>query len=218
MFATDGRAQRGPPMRARWTLDRSSGRLVETILDERARISGGSTAPSRGVPTVTVTPRTRRLCIYRAGRQARPDGAVRGRPLRPRARHARAGLRPGQFAVAEDEGCILSYVYDAGRDRSDVVDLDAGDFGGIRSRPSVCPSASPTASTAAGRPTAPPSRRSPNRTAPEIPAAPISSRDRGPARLGLRRLCALLTTGRGGSPCGGCPYRAGRPGWRSGSP
>jgi carotenoid cleavage dioxygenase-like enzyme len=29
----------------------------------------------------------------------------------------------------EDEGWILSYVYDAGRDRSDVVILDARDFG-----------------------------------------------------------------------------------------
>ena len=36
--------------------------------------------------------------------------------------------RPG--AVAEDDGWILSYVYDAGRDRSDVVILDARDFGG----------------------------------------------------------------------------------------
>jgi carotenoid cleavage dioxygenase-like enzyme len=36
--------------------------------------------------------------------------------------------RPG--AVAEDDGWILSYVYDAGRDQSDVVILDARDFGG----------------------------------------------------------------------------------------
>ena len=32
--------------------------------------------------------------------------------------------------MAEDDGWILSYVYDAGRDRSDVVILDARDFGG----------------------------------------------------------------------------------------
>jgi carotenoid cleavage dioxygenase-like enzyme len=38
--------------------------------------------------------------------------------------------RPDADAVAEDEGWILSYVYDAGRDRSDVVILDARDFGG----------------------------------------------------------------------------------------
>jgi carotenoid cleavage dioxygenase-like enzyme len=35
--------------------------------------------------------------------------------------------RPG--AVAEDDGWVLAYVYDAGTDRSDVVVLDAQDFG-----------------------------------------------------------------------------------------
>lgn len=36
--------------------------------------------------------------------------------------------RPG--AVAEDDGWIMSYVYDGNRNLSDVVILDAQDFGG----------------------------------------------------------------------------------------
>lgn len=40
--------------------------------------------------------------------------------------------KPG--ATAEDEGWVLSYVYDPERDLSDVVILDAQDFAGSRSR------------------------------------------------------------------------------------
>ena len=118
-----------------WPAGRSTGRAAGSSSrssTSAARSSHGSTAPSRGVPTVTVTPRIASArAPHRAGRQARPGaGLVRGPRLRPRPRHARAGLRPAPDAVAEDEGWILSYVYDAGRDRSDVVILDARDFGG----------------------------------------------------------------------------------------
>jgi len=37
---------------------------------------------------------------------------------------------PRAGASAEDDGWVMSYVYDAATDRSDVVVLDARDFGG----------------------------------------------------------------------------------------
>jgi carotenoid cleavage dioxygenase len=37
---------------------------------------------------------------------------------------------PARDDAAEDEGWVLSVVYDAGRDGSDLVILDATDFGG----------------------------------------------------------------------------------------
>jgi carotenoid cleavage dioxygenase-like enzyme len=35
---------------------------------------------------------------------------------------------PASAAAAEDDGYVLTYVYDAGRDGSDLVILDASDF------------------------------------------------------------------------------------------
>ena len=130
---------------ARWTLDRSSGRLVEAILDERGpefpRINGafagrpyrygytarssitarphGSTAPRR--PDADAGPAIKHD-LERQSSEVHDygPGRVTAEPV--------FVPRPG--ARAEDDGWILSYVYDAGRDRSDVVILEARDFGG----------------------------------------------------------------------------------------
>ncbi len=146
MFADE---QAGPgeglPALARWTLDRSSGRLVEAILDERGpefpRINGafagrpyrygytarssitarphGDTAPRR--PDADAGPAIKHDLERRSSEvHDYGPGRVTAEPV--------FVPRPG--AVAEDDGWILSYVYDAGRDRSDVVILDARDFGG----------------------------------------------------------------------------------------
>ncbi len=133
MFATDqGGPNEGLPMLARWTLDRSSGRLVEAILDERGpefpRINGtyagrpyryGYTAHASAAhhtgPAVKhdLERRSSEVHVYGPGRVTLEPVFV-----------------PRQGARAEDDGWILSYVYDAGRDKSDVVILDARHFAG----------------------------------------------------------------------------------------
>jgi carotenoid cleavage dioxygenase len=164
MFATDRSGpNEGPPMLARWTFDRSSGRLVETILDERGpefpRINGafagrpyryGYTAHASAAhdtgPVIKHDLERQSSQVHDYG-----PGRVTAEPV----------FVPRPDARAKDDGWILSYVYDAGRDKSDVVNLDARDFGGSPVAPFACRSASPTAFTAAGCPMAPPSRRSP---------------------------------------------------------
>ena len=146
MFADE---QAGPgeglPALARWTLDRSSGRLVEATLDERGpefpRINGafagrpyryGYTARS----SITVRPHgdtAPRRPDADAGPAIKHDLERQSSEVHdygPGRVTAEPVFVPRPDAVAEDDGWILSYVYDAGRDRSDVVILDARDFGG----------------------------------------------------------------------------------------
>jgi carotenoid cleavage dioxygenase len=133
IFATDRSGPKeGPPLLARWTLDRSSRRLVETILDERGpefpRING--TFAGR---------------LYRYGYTAHASSAHHNGPAikhdLERGTSEVHDYGPGRVTLepvfvprpnprTEDDGWILSYVYDANRDKSDVVILDARDFSG----------------------------------------------------------------------------------------
>ncbi len=146
MFADE---QAGPgeglPALARWALDRSSGRLVAAIRDERGpefpRINGafagrsyryGYTARS------SITARPHRDTA--PGRRDADAGSAINHDLERRSSEvhdygrgrvtAEPVFVPRKGAVAEDDGWILSYVYNAVRDRSDVVILDACDFDG----------------------------------------------------------------------------------------
>lgn len=122
----------GVPVLVRWTLDRNSGRLSETEVDARGnefpRINGRFEGqPYRYAYTahwgenVTFGPArkhdmllgTSEVHEYGPGRMTLEPVFVR---------------RPD--AVEEDDGWIMSYVYDANRNLSDVVILDAQDFGG----------------------------------------------------------------------------------------
>jgi carotenoid cleavage dioxygenase len=122
----------GMPVLVRWTLDRRSGHLSETGLDDHGnefpRINGrfggqpyrfGYTAHfGRGVsfgPAMKhdMVRGTTELHDYGAGRMTLEPVFVR-----------KLG------AVAEDDGWIMSYVYDANRNLSDVVLLNAQDFAG----------------------------------------------------------------------------------------
>ena len=122
----------GTPVLVRWTLDRSSGRLSETGLDDHGnefpRINGrfgGQAyryaytahwgADVRFGPAMKheVVNGTTEIHDYGPERVTLEPVFVR---------------RPG--AVAEDDGWIMSYVYDGNRNLSDVVILDAQDFGG----------------------------------------------------------------------------------------
>ena len=133
MFFTDQNGpNEGAPVLVRWTLHRPSGRLTETIIDDRGvefmRLNGryGGQAyryvySAHWGNDVTFGPamkhdmqrQTTEVHDYGPGRMTAEPVFVR---------------KPG--ATAEDEGWILSYVYDPQRDLSDVVILDAQDFAG----------------------------------------------------------------------------------------
>jgi carotenoid cleavage dioxygenase-like enzyme len=133
MFATrfDG-PDEGTTTLERWTLDLTSGALKTEVLDDRSqefprideRLTGrphrygyGATF-GRGVehgPAIRhdLAAGTSELHDYGAGR-------VTLEPL----------FVPRSAEAAEDDGWVMSYVYDATTDRSDVVILDAQDFRG----------------------------------------------------------------------------------------
>ena len=120
----------GTPTLVRWTLDRHTGRLSETVLDDHGTEFPRINDRFSGLP-------------YRFGYTAHWGHGVR---FGPAMKHdmlrgtteihdygtERMTLEPifvqKPDATAEDEGWILSYVYDAGRNLSDVVILDAQDF------------------------------------------------------------------------------------------
>jgi len=133
MFRTDQNGpDEGAPILVRWTLNRVTGRLSETVLDDRGndfpRINGRHGGLDyRYIYTahwgerVTFGPAmkhdlqrgTNEVHVYGRGRMTSEPVFVR---------------KPG--AVAEDEGWIMSSVYDPERHRSDIVILDAQDFSG----------------------------------------------------------------------------------------
>jgi carotenoid cleavage dioxygenase len=122
----------GVPVLVRWTLERTSGRLNESVLDDRGnefpRINGRfegqvyryaytahwgdqvSFGPARKHDMLLGTSEVH---DFGPGRMTLEPVFVR---------------RPG--AVQEDDGWIMSYVYDGNRNLSDVVILDAQDFAG----------------------------------------------------------------------------------------
>ncbi|MGC1303421.1 MAG: carotenoid oxygenase family protein, partial [Caulobacteraceae bacterium] len=128
------RERRGPsegePVLVRWRIDPAAGRLTETLLEPRGcefprfnNAFGGQ--PYRYGYTVSTQE------VQAFGPAFKHDvstGRTEVHDYGPR----RASLepvfvaRPG--ATAEDDGWILSYVYDAERDASDVVILDAQAF------------------------------------------------------------------------------------------
>jgi carotenoid cleavage dioxygenase len=122
----------GAPMLARWRVDPTTGRLSETILEERGcefpRFNDAFAGRAYG-HGYSVSLRGRDTY----GPLLKHDVA-RGRAEAHDFGPGRVSLepvfvaRPG--AVAEDDGWILCYVYDAARDASDVVILDARDFSG----------------------------------------------------------------------------------------
>ena len=126
----------GPPGTLhRWRIDLGAGRASEEPLDDRAvefprfderRLGlahryGYAVYTDRGVDDGTGSA----LVKYdvRAGTSTIHEFGAGRMPAEPL-------FVPASEAAAEDEGWILSYVYDAARDRSDLVILDAADFAG----------------------------------------------------------------------------------------
>lgn len=122
----------GAPILVRWTLDRASGRLTETVLDDHGtdfpRINGrhagqdyrylytahwGDKVEFGPAMKHDLQRGTTELHDYGPGRMTSEPVFVR---------------KPG--ATAEDDGWIISSVYDPARHRSDIVILEAQDFTG----------------------------------------------------------------------------------------
>ena len=134
MFASEMRGpSEGRPILVRWRMDPASGRLSETVLDERGlefpRFNDARAGQS-----------------YRYGYTAGSNDALKGfggiyKHDVQTGRNYTHDHGPGRHtlepvfvarpdAKAEDDGWVMVYVYDQNRDASDVVILDAQDFEG----------------------------------------------------------------------------------------
>lgn len=131
MFDSERRGPLEPRVQrlVRWEFDRSSGRFSESILEERGcefpRLNEArSGLPYRfgytaSVEHLRIGP-TYKHDVTRARTEVHDHGP------------GRVGLEPifvaRENARSEDDGWILNYVYDATRNKSDVVIIDAADF------------------------------------------------------------------------------------------
>jgi carotenoid cleavage oxygenase len=120
----------GPPTLERWTLDRSSGKAVEERLDDR-----GQEFPRVDERLVGRRHRYGYSSAFLAGEGAlikhdllRRTSEVRALPCADGG--CEAVFVPAAPDAAEDDGWVLSLVYDAGRDTSDLLVLNAADFTG----------------------------------------------------------------------------------------
>lgn len=133
MFRTDQNGpNEGAPILVRWTLNRSTGRLSETLIDDHGndfpRINGRHTGQSyRYMYTAHWGDRVQLGPAYkhdlaRGTTEVHDYGAghMTTEPVFVR--------KPN--ATAEDEGWIMSSVYDPDTRRSDIIILDAQDFAG----------------------------------------------------------------------------------------
>jgi carotenoid cleavage dioxygenase len=132
MFETDERGpSEGPPVLVRWTLDPAGGKVREHQLDDRA-----IEFPRHDERTLG-----RR---HRFGYAATFDALRHGPALKYDLERGTTEVHhygsdrvtlepvfvPRSADAAEDDGWVLSYVYDGGTGRSDVVILHAQDFTG----------------------------------------------------------------------------------------
>ena len=134
MFATDEHGpNEGPPRLERWTIDPGEGKVREETLSDRPQ----------EFPRLNETLQGRRHRFgygVGVGLEATEHGPaikhdlVAGMTMEHDYGDGRITLEPvfvpRAGATAEDDGWVMSYVYDANTDRSDVVILDAQDFTG----------------------------------------------------------------------------------------
>jgi len=134
MFATDLHGpNEGQPRLDRWTIDPAEGKVLEETLDDRAQefprlneaLQGQRNRYGYGVgigfEEVDHGPAIKHDLV--AGTTVEHDygkGRVTLEPV----------FVPREGATEEDDGWVLSYVYDATTDKADVVILDAQDFTG----------------------------------------------------------------------------------------
>jgi carotenoid cleavage dioxygenase len=136
-FATD---EHGPgdatPRFDRWTIDAAAGKVVEETLDDRGqefprcdpRLMG---RPHRyGYAATFDVADDSRLQFGGLLKQDVHDGVTQRRTLGAGQSAGEPVFVPAHASAGEDEGWVLSVVYDADRDGSDLVILDATDFTG----------------------------------------------------------------------------------------
>jgi carotenoid cleavage dioxygenase len=134
MFATDHRGpNEGPPTLDRWTIDTSAGKVLEERLDDRGqefpRVDGRLVGRrARYGYTVSVGEPANSLL-----RHDLVSGRTERRPFP-------AGSEVGEFVMvpttpdaAEDDGVLMGFVHDPGRERSDLVLLDAATLDDVAS-------------------------------------------------------------------------------------
>jgi carotenoid cleavage dioxygenase len=132
-FEMAGGGEASPPVLHRWIIDRAAGKVIEQPIDDRP-----SEFPR--VPDRVIGLRHRFGYMMSAG-DAGPEtfgerlfkyDLASGRSWTHEFGPGRQGGEPVPAAVpgatGEDEGYVLSFVYDRARDRSDLVILDASSF------------------------------------------------------------------------------------------
>jgi carotenoid cleavage dioxygenase-like enzyme len=124
-----------PPTLHRWRIDRAAGRVSEQTLDDRAvefprfddRRTGAPYRYGYAVYTEQSIDRATGTAVIkydlRAGSSAVHDFGAGRVPAEP-------VFVPASDSAGEDEGWLLTYVYDTARDGSDLVILDAADVAG----------------------------------------------------------------------------------------
>jgi carotenoid cleavage dioxygenase-like enzyme len=122
----------GLPSLERWTIDLDAGKVTTDVLDDRGQ----------EFPRIDerLTGRPHRYGYTASFGQGVEHGPALKHDLAAGTREehdygqGRVTLEPvfvpRSASAAEDDGWVMSYVYDATTDRSDVVILDAGDFAG----------------------------------------------------------------------------------------
>jgi carotenoid cleavage oxygenase len=135
MFATEvyGPGASVPPRLDRWTIDPSAGTVrVETVDDASQEFPRVNDRWAGRQHRYGYTTETEVGTSWAGHRSLRKHDLVAGRTERHDVGPGRAAGEPVFAAVAsatgEDHGWVLSVVYDAGRDASDVIVVDATNF------------------------------------------------------------------------------------------
>jgi carotenoid cleavage dioxygenase len=120
----------------RWTVDLARGRVSEERLDERGqelpRIDDRLVGRRHryGYTNLVPSQRDGRVTIGGLVQHDLRTGRTVPARLGPEKAASEGVFVPARDGAAEDEGWVLSVVYDPARDASDLVILDATDFGG----------------------------------------------------------------------------------------
>jgi carotenoid cleavage dioxygenase len=131
VFATDMQGpSEGDPVLARWRIDLASGTLAETILDERGQEfprfndARGALPYRYGYTTGTGALRS----FGGAYKHDMDAGRSQTHDFGPGRATMEPVFVPREGATAEDDGWVMAYVHDAGRNACDVVILDGQAF------------------------------------------------------------------------------------------
>jgi carotenoid cleavage dioxygenase len=123
----------GRPALHRWTIDRGAGKVRDELVDDRGqefpRVNETLLGSKHRFGYAVHTPDTERA--FDGAQYLKHDLAAGTTAVH----HFGPGRVPGEFvfvpsarATSEDDGYLMGFVYDAGRDASDYVIIDAHDF------------------------------------------------------------------------------------------